>query len=65
MITVVRIQNTTFEKEHGEILQYTEKYVVVRLFHSANSNFPEDTSFTRKFSRKTGKAFGCNLKINL
>tara|TARA_R110002012_G_scaffold283603_1_gene474008 strand:+ start:4198 stop:4413 length:216 start_codon:yes stop_codon:yes gene_type:complete len=59
----IHIQNTTFEKEYGEVIKYTDKYVVVKLFHSSKSNFPENTSFIRKFSKKTGKAFGMGLKI--
>lgn len=59
----IHIQNTTFEKEYGEVIKYTDKYVVVKLFHSVKSSFPENTSFIRKFSKKTGKAFGMYLKI--
>lgn len=59
----IHIQNTTFEKEYGEVVKYTDKYIEVRLFHKGSDFFPEDTSFTRKFSKKTGKAFGCNLKV--
>ena len=59
----IHIQNTIFEKEYGEIVKTEEKYIEVRLFYRAGRLFPEDTSFTRKFSRKTGKAFGMHLKI--
>ena len=59
----IHIQNTTFEKEYGEVVEYTDKYVVVKLFHSSKSNFSENTSFIRKFSKKSGKAFGMDLKI--
>jgi hypothetical protein len=59
----IHIQNTTWQKEYGEVVNYTDKYVVVKLFHSSKSKFLENTSFIRKFSKKTGKAFGMDLKI--
>ena len=59
----IHIQNTSFEKEYGEVVKYTDKYIEVRLFHKGCDFFAENTSFTRKFSKKTGKAFGSNLKV--
>jgi hypothetical protein len=59
----IHIQNTTFQKEYGEVVKYDAKYIEVRLFYRSGYKFLEDTSFTRKFSRKTGKAFGADLKI--
>ena len=59
----IHIQNTTFQKEYGEVMKYDAKYIEVKLFYRSGYPVPEDTSFTRKFSRKTGKSFGTDLKI--
>ena len=59
----IYIQNTTFEKEYGEVVENKEKSVIVKLFYKKGGLFPEDTEFTRCFSKKTGKAYGYNLKI--
>ena len=55
---IIHIQNTTFEKEYGEVVEWKKDRVIVRLFHRGCDSFTEDTNFTRAFSRKTGRAFG-------
>ena len=54
----IYIINTTFQKEYGTILSHDKKSVVVELENKNNGD-----KFTRVFSKKTGKAHGCNLKI--
>tara|TARA_R110002167_G_scaffold292798_1_gene497439 strand:- start:454 stop:711 length:258 start_codon:yes stop_codon:yes gene_type:complete len=54
----IHIQNTTFTKEYGEIVEWKKDRVIVRLFHRGCKLFTEDTNFTRAFSLKTGRAFG-------
>ena len=59
----IHVQNTTFQKEYGEIVSCKGKYVEIKLFYKKGGMFPENTSFNRKFSKLTGKAVGSNLKI--
>jgi len=54
----IHIQNTTFQKEFGEVVEWKKDRVIVRLFHRGSKYFTEGTSFTRAFSRKSGRAFG-------